>query len=76
MAHKFIAGYMQARSEASRAAWERRWDAAYFEGGSLGPKGQKYVEEKYGPIIGDEEPGDWDDWPDVADFVDEEEDTP
>ena len=64
------------RSEAAAKGWESRWEQAFWEGGKLGPKGEAYIEQKYGPTIGGGEEGE-EDWPDdTYDFSDEEEDTP
>lgn len=65
--YRYIPEFMQARSQASRSAWEKRWEEAFFNGEKLGPKGQKYIDQKFGPEIGGGEPLD-EDWPDVWDF--------
>ena len=37
-------------SESNNAMWEARWEAMWEQGreSELGPKGQAYIEEKYG----------------------------
>jgi len=52
--------WMRGHSEASRAGWETRWERAWERGEerSLGPAGQKYLEDKYGAVVTGEEPPD------------------
>lgn len=49
---KIIFEWQQSRSEASKAAWERKYERAWELGEErkLGPKGQAYLEQKYGPV--------------------------
>lgn len=74
--YRFIPDWMQARSQSSKSAWEKRWLDAYYAGEKLGAKGQQYIEKTFGPTIGGGgEPAE--DWPDdVYDFEDSEADTP
>jgi len=67
--------WQQARSEASRAAWEARWERAWELGDerSLGPKGKAYIEDKYGAEVQGEEPPEdyYDEYDDLYDFEEE-----
>lgn len=72
MAYKYIGELQRARSDSSRAAWERRWERDFAEGKPLGEKGQEYIDKTYGPEVGG---SDWeleDDWPDVWDWRDDD----
>lgn len=62
---------MAGTSAGARKGWETRWEAAYYEGRSVGPKGAAYIDKTFGPEIGGE-PEYEDDWPDVWDFYDDE----
>lgn len=57
---KIVFDWQRSRSESSRAAWERKYERAWELGEErkLGPKGQKYLEQKYGPV--DVPPDDFD----------------
>lgn len=62
--------WMRGHSESSSRGWESRWEKAWERGeeGSLGPKGQAYLSEKYGQSFEGEEPSDgWDEFDDVYD---------
>jgi len=50
--------WQRGHSEASRAGWESRWERAWERGeeASLGPAGQKYLQDKYGDVYKAEEP--------------------
>lgn len=72
MAHRYVPEWMEARSEAAHKGWETRWERAWelgeFE--KLGPKGQEYVQEKYGTEVKqDDFPEDYyDEFEDPYDF--------
>lgn len=59
---------MAGTSAGAQAGWETRWERAYELGDfeKLGPKGQDYIEQKYGEEVRGEEPPD--------DYYDEYED--
>ncbi len=64
---RLVFEWQQSRSEASRAGWESRWE----RGEAVGPKGEQFLERKYGPV--DIPPDDFEDYDfDYWDFEDEE----
>lgn len=55
--YRYIPDWMQARSRASKAAWEKRWEAAYLAGEKLSKKAEAFIEKIYGPIVEKPETG-------------------
>lgn len=55
---RIVFEWQRASSDASRAGWEARWERAWERGdeSKLGPKGQAYIEQKYGSEVRGEEP--------------------
>jgi hypothetical protein len=64
--------WQEARSEAARRGWETRWEDAFQRGEELSPKGQAYIEDKYGfaevPEGYDYEEPDWYDTDDYIEY--------
>lgn len=49
---KIIFEWQRSASEGSRKGWEARWERAMETGAKVGPKGEAYLEQKYGPVVG------------------------
>lgn len=77
---------MAGNSAGAHKGWETRWENDYLAGKELSPKGQAFIEEKFGPEIGSgsggggggggrgggrgEEFYDGEEWPDYEDVFD------
>lgn len=49
---RIVFDWMRKGSDASAKGWFKRWEQAYQDGRELGPKGQQYIDSKYGPTVG------------------------
>lgn len=70
MSYKYIPEWMQARSEASKRAWEGRWERMWELGEfqRLGPKGQEYISRTKGTEVYQDEELDYYDQESPFDF--------
>lgn len=50
---KYIPEWMRARSERSKASWQKRWDRGTAP---IGKKGAEYIAKTYGPAVAHEAP--------------------
>ncbi len=49
---RIIFDWQRSASAASKKGWEARWERAIETGAKVGPKGEAYLEQKYGPVVG------------------------